>query len=218
MWKKYRKTRERKEKMNRKRKYIAAGFAVMMIMAIGTAFAYFTDTEIISNSFTVGNVSVQLEEPGWDAENGKNITPGREIAKDPQAVNDGVNPAYIFMEVNIPKADIRTANDDGSVNEVKSTELFSYAVEEGWVLADRKVGEDSVTYVYGYAGEDGVMTRLGSGERTVPVFRSVKFVNAVEGQLERAALDIDVSCTGIQAEDLETDSVEGVYRILTSSR
>ena len=61
MWKKYRKTRERKEKMNRKRKYIAAGFAVMMIMAIGTAFAYFTDTEIISNSFTVGNVSVQLE-------------------------------------------------------------------------------------------------------------------------------------------------------------
>lgn len=62
------------------------------------------------------------------------------------------------------------------------------------------------------------MTRLGQGREHFPYSGSVKFVNAVEGQLERAALDIDVSCTGIQAEDLETDSVEGVYRILTSSR
>ena len=80
--------------------------ALVMMLAIGTAIAYFTDMGSVTNSFTVGNVDIELEEPSWDPEAAKNITPMMEIAKDPQIENIGANPAYVFAVVTVPRANV----------------------------------------------------------------------------------------------------------------
>lgn len=62
----------------------AAACAMVGAMAIGGTMAYLTDNEGATNTFTVGKVQVDLEEPGWDPEEGKDIVPNEEVAKNPR--------------------------------------------------------------------------------------------------------------------------------------
>lgn len=41
------------------------------VAVVGGTLAYFTDTDEAENVFTVGNVSIDLTEPNWDAEGSK---------------------------------------------------------------------------------------------------------------------------------------------------
>ena len=131
--------------------------ALLAVAVVGASLAYFTDTKSATNTFTVGNVKIDLIEsklhrqgfggtgdtsiptPGQtasgmkyisdgakaftdaeiqtDAEtyttdylavNGKNMVPGRRVAKSPYVINTGANDAYIRIRVMIPSA----ANND----------------------------------------------------------------------------------------------------------
>lgn len=203
-----------------KRKYMRKALvaaAVMMLLAIGSSAAFFTDMDSVTNSFTVGNISIMLEEPGWEPENGKDITPAKTIAKDPRITNDGANEAYVFMKVTLPTALIKTAGPDGSLNAAAKHELFSYDVNEGWVQVEKKTEADKAVYVYAYVGADGNMKGLEPGSATGPVFDSVTFINAVEGQLEEDSLAIDVDAMGIQTGDIKSRAPADVYRLLNNS-
>ena len=124
--------------------------ALVAIAVAGASLAYFTDTKSATNTFTVGNVKIDLiesryhrqgsgssgdtsipapdktasgmkyvsdgatiftdEEIKTDAANystyigerGKNMVPGKKIAKSPYVVNTGANDAYIRIRVMIP--------------------------------------------------------------------------------------------------------------------
>ena len=131
--------------------------ALVAIAIVGASLAYFTDTDSATNTFTVGNVKIDLIESkyhrtgsdnsgdtsipdptntasgmkyvpdGWtvftdeqiqeDAETyktqyldvkGKNMVPGRGVAKCPYVVNVGANDAFIRIRVMVPSA----ANND----------------------------------------------------------------------------------------------------------
>ena len=131
--------------------------ALVAIAIVGASLAYFTDTDSATNTFTVGNVKIDLIESkfhrtgsdnsgdtsipdptntargmkfvpdGWtvftdeqiqeDAETyktqyldvkGKNMVPGRGVAKCPYVVNTGANDAFIRIRVMVPSA----ANND----------------------------------------------------------------------------------------------------------
>ena len=131
--------------------------ALVAIAIVGASLAYFTDTDAATNTFTVGNVKIDLIESrfhregndnsgdtdipdptntargmkfvpdGWtvftdeqiqeDAETyktqyldvkGKNMVPGRGVAKCPYVVNTGANDAFIRIRVMVPSA----ANND----------------------------------------------------------------------------------------------------------
>ena len=130
--------------------------ALVAIAIVGASLAYFTDTDEATNTFTVGNVKIDLiesryhrqgsggsgdtsipaptqtasgmkyvsddatiytdEEIKADAANysayigerGKNMVPGRRVAKSPYVINTGANDAYIRIRVMIPTA----ANND----------------------------------------------------------------------------------------------------------
>ena len=130
--------------------------ALVAIAIVGASLAYFTDTKSATNTFTVGNVKIDLiesryhrqgsgssgdtsipaptqtangmkyvsngatiftdEEIKTDAANysayigerGKNMVPGRRVAKSPYVINTGANDAYIRIRVMIPTA----ANND----------------------------------------------------------------------------------------------------------
>ena len=124
--------------------------ALVAIAIVGASLAYFTDTDNATNTFTVGNVKIDLIESRYhrqgsgssgdttiptpsqtasgmkyvsngatiftddeikaDAANyseyiakrGKNMVPGKNIAKSPYVINTGANDAYIRIRVMIP--------------------------------------------------------------------------------------------------------------------
>ena len=124
--------------------------ALAAIAIVGASLAYFTDTKSATNTFTVGNVKIDLIESRYhrqgsgssgdtsipaptqtasgmkylkdgvkaftddeikaDAANysayigerGKNMVPGKNIAKSPYVINTGANDAYIRIRVMIP--------------------------------------------------------------------------------------------------------------------
>ena len=69
---------------------------------IGGTLAYFTDEDVENNEFTVGNVDIDLTEPGWE-ETGKidaeTVYPGEPLAKDPTVTNIGANPCFVRISV-----------------------------------------------------------------------------------------------------------------------
>ena len=79
------------ERRGKRRRRKAAALLTCAVLA-GTAAAggisaYFTDNDTATNTFTVGKVSLDLEEPNWVPP--ENITPEQEMKKDPQILNSG---------------------------------------------------------------------------------------------------------------------------------
>ena len=63
-------------------KGIALGAMIAALAAGGTA-AYLTDFETTTNSFTVGKVDIELDEPGWKPEENTKIVPTQVIKEMP---------------------------------------------------------------------------------------------------------------------------------------
>lgn len=77
-----------------------AALSLTACVMVGATLAYLTaQTEEVTNTFTIGNVNIKLEEPNWKPENAENLEPGAEVAKDPTVTNTGKNDAYIAVTV-----------------------------------------------------------------------------------------------------------------------
>lgn len=189
-------------KADRKRKLKKAGLAagVLCLASIGGVSAYLTDFDKADNQFTVGRVSIDLEEPGFKQEEQEKIEPGKNIKKDPQIRNTGVNDAFVYLEVTIPMANVETASEDGVRLEAKNQELFSFQTSAEWTkLSDRKVGDNQI-YVYAYN------QILKPEQTTDALFDSVKFLNIIEGQIDRQKLNLPVRAYAIQTSYTGGDS------------
>lgn len=196
-------------------KSITIAAVLIALLAIGSAIAFFTDKDNKTNDFTVGNISIQLTEPNWNADNGKDLTPNKTISKDPQITNDGPNDAFVFLQVKVPVANVKTAAADGSLQAAKSQDLFTYTVNDSWVEVSRKSSADSTTYIYAYVGNDGAMKTLAPGKTTNSLFDSVTFLNLVEGQIDEGTqISVDVDAYGIQTTDLGTTAPAEVLKLI----
>lgn len=204
-----------KEKMKKLDfKTLSIVLILIMTLLIGTAVAFFTDKDNKVNDFTIGNISIQLTEPSWNADNGKDLTPNKTIKKDPQITNDGPNDAFVFLQVKVPAASVKTAAADGSLLAAKKQDLFSYTVNENWIEVSKTSDAESTTYIYAYAA-DGAMKPLAPGQTTNSLFDSVTFLNLVEGQIdEGTAVSIDVDAYGIQTNDLGTSAPAEVLKLI----
>ncbi len=110
--------------MTKKKKVLSVALAAV-IAAVGIAggsLAYFTDTDKATNTFTTGNVKIDLVEKKADMEtdfeNGEKLLPGTStknaVAKRVMVENTGANDAWIWVKVSIPTALDDT--DDASKN------------------------------------------------------------------------------------------------------
>lgn len=88
--------------MKLNRKWVLV-IALVLSVAAATAgtLAYLTDRDSEVNTFTVGNVEIDLTE---DFEQGVELIPGVEIEKKPVITNTGENDAYVWMTWSIPAA------------------------------------------------------------------------------------------------------------------
>ena len=192
------------------KKKLAAIFlcvALAAIAVVGASLAYFTDTKSATNTFTVGNVKIDLIESRYHREGndnsgdtsipdpantasgmkyvkdgnkaftdeeikedaktyndsylavkGKNMVPGRGVAKCPYVVNTGANDAYIRIRVMVPSAannDFVDVKDGGVItNQWCSTSIkngeFIDGKGGGWnnapAIDKASVTKDGVTY------------------------------------------------------------------------
>lgn len=79
--------------------------AMIAIAVIGGTLAYFTDqTDPVENTLTVGDVSIELEEPSWQGDD-HTLMPGVGFAKDPTiTVLEGSQTAWVFLDVKLEKS------------------------------------------------------------------------------------------------------------------
>lgn len=192
--------------------------AILGLLIIGTTFSYFIDRDMVTNQFTVGNVEVNLTEPNWNPENATNITPKKEIPKNPIVTNVGVNDAYAFLSVTVPKSNVKTANDDGTLNESRLQELFTYRINNNWREVKVVNSNDKSEHIYAYVGSDNKMKKLSPNEATNSLFDNVKFINIVEGQLNSNNLEIPVEVLAIQIADLGSEVPEEILDIILNNR
>ena len=150
-----------------KKKIAALALVVVLLVAavVGGTLAYFTDTDSATNTFTVGNVSIQLLESAlhrdndaatdeaiiadaadyeaYLAEAGKDMVPGRWVKKAPYIYNDGKNDAYVRIKATFPVALMDAAD----------IMLYTTAFNEGAIEMDEGVNSADgkfVTYTFTY--------------------------------------------------------------------
>lgn len=211
-----------------KRKGLLATLLAMLVTIAGIS-AYFTDSETVTNTFTVGKIDVKLTEPSWEAlpdTNGndipdvaESIVPNQTIAKDPKVTNTGNNDAYVFLEVTVPYGSYATAEADGTPKAAAEIELFSYTVNPGWVelgTGTKDTTKNVIKHVYAY-GTASTLSTLSKSAATAALFNEVTFVNLVEGQnVEGLTKTINVTAKAIQAEGLTETTPAKVYEVINT--
>ena len=192
--------------------------ALVAIAIVGASLAYFTDTKTATNTFTVGNVKIDLIESRYhrqgsgssgdttiptpsqtasgmkyvsdgatiftddeikaDAANyseyiakrGKNMVPGKNIAKSPYVINTGANEAYIRIRVMIPSdanRDYWQARSGGVIE----SQFCTTAITSGEFMHNDRRNDYPIidSSGRGYVDENGVKYDVYTFIRTEPL-------------------------------------------------
>lgn len=133
------------------KKKLTTVLAIVLVVALSVAgtYAYLTDqTAAIKNTFTVGNVGIDLKETTG---NSYKMVPGNTISKDPQVtVKANSEDSYVFVKVE------KSSNFD---------DFMTYAIADGWLPL---TGVDGVYYrEYGSIATDTIYAVLKDNKVTV---------------------------------------------------
>lgn len=205
----------------------AAALGLSAIFAVSGITAYLTSTDTVTNTFTVGEVTIDTLEPNYPGNGSDEVTdmvPRQEVKKDPQIKNTGKNRIAAFIRVDIPVENVITSDEDGNRQEAQNRELFDYRTNDGtynsiheeWIpLATTYYNNDDevpaiadankVSRLYGYyqVVEEGYVTK--------PIFDVVRLINVIEGQIDNTVQDIKITSYAIQA-----DNIEGLTEAFTT--
>lgn len=157
--------------MKKKLTAIALVVALLAVAVIGGTLAYFTDTDSAKNTFTVGNVKIDLieqektEQGLVDFEQDKLLVPGKSndgnaVSKIVTVKNTGKNDAWVWVDLKIPaylvskeypSNESKNAlhwNSYGCFNvEYNSGNYWGLAVKDGIVDAAHKVTDTNMVAV-----------------------------------------------------------------------
>ena len=189
--------------------------ALLAVAVVGASLAYFTDTKSAPNTFTVGNVEIDLIESrfhregndnsgdvipdpeqtasgmtyvtdghkaftddeikadaanysAYIGERGKNMVPGRGVAKCPYVVNTGANDAYIRIRVMVPSA----ANNDFVAVEnggVITNQWCSTSFISGEFIDEKGYGWDNAPAIERNVDKDGMKYDVYTFTRNEPL-------------------------------------------------
>lgn len=192
----------------RKLMLVALSLCMVAILAMGGTLAYLTDTEDATNTFTVGNVDINLTEPNWEATGkteAEDAYPGEPLAKDPTVTNVGSNPCFVRVKVDGLDQFVDKYGDDAMIT-------LRY-IDENNVYYDHyntfdweKIGD---YYYYKYVlTYDGADSEYNKGLLTVtpPVFSQIVLPFDLENN--EATKDILVYAEAVQAQGARASYTE----------
>lgn len=178
-----------------KKKLLAMCMVVCLsaVAVVGGTMAYFTDSAEKTNTFTVGNVDIELTEPNWDKQgsiDANTVYPGEPLDKDPTVENIGNNPCFVRVSV----SNLDQFGDKGDI--VYLTNWVEGTLGEGWVD-----GEDGYFYwtrPLVVKGTEDDSWNNGLASKTTPVFDQIKMPTGLTGN--EAAKEIVVTAQAVQAQ------------------
>ena len=179
--------------------------ALVAIAIVGASLAYFTDTKTATNTFTMGDVKITLDETSVAnptgprvASNEYNVYPGAVVTKDPVVHNIGKNAAYIRAKVEVKGwVTNREKYPNYVAGELKDS--LKYLIDglgEGWSLVSATAANEDVTFVLKY---DGV---LAAGANATAMFQQVKVPAGLQNGQEFGT--IKVTAEAIQTDGFDT--------------
>ena len=162
--------------------------ALVAIAVVGASLAYFTDTKTATNTFTMGDVKIKLDETNVDDPEGDRVTsntynvyPGAVVDKDPIVHNIGKNGAYIRATVNVS-------------NWMNLVAAY-YPDFEATFPND---GQFDAKFVLKY---DGV---LAAGDDTTAMFQTVTIPAGIDNANASSFDEVKVVAQAIQADGFDT--------------
>lgn len=169
-----------KNKKSIKKSTLSKALALVVVAAVsvGATYAYLTDKQSVTNTFTVGNVQIEVKEPAWGTTGTTHeIAPGVEVAKDPSVKNTGENTCWIRVKVNYDK----------NVFEIPDLNLGKEANK--WTFNDK----DQYYYYNSKVEKNGETTKL---------FNKVKMKTTVKesGDTLKDKLNVIVNAEAVQAD------------------
>ena len=214
-----------------KKKTIIAIVVVLLALAliVGGIMAYFTSTDTATNTFTIGNVKIDLLEPAWTGAiatgedqpaSAQNMVPGGSVAKDPKIKNIGTNDANVFLKVEIP-----TYTVGGS--DVDLFNLYyngaSGVNTSAWKVVSDKTANGTHTIVYAYASatnDAAALTDLASNDETPVLFDHAQLTTntaAVEAAAATSVADsgrsIVINAYGIQTTEVTESTQQAIFNL-----
>lgn len=158
-----------------KRKILSLALTLCMvaILAVGGTLAYFTDTDSKTNTFTVGNVDITLNDVFPDGK----LQPGKKLNKDVSiTLENGSEDAYVWYTYTIPEA---LDNVDASKNIIhvnhEGMNWDDWYTKEPYASREGAHGDFNKTWDVDWTREveDGIVTytalyhgKLTAGETT----------------------------------------------------
>ena len=168
-----------------KKKIIAVCLIVAMaaIAVVGGTLAWFTDDEVATNTFTVGNVDITLTEPNWTStgsQDAPEVYPGEPLAKDPTVKNDGANPCFVRIKVT-------------GLDCLAPASNITYRTD----YVPGKLGDNWVLHTDGYFAYNKV---LAVGATTDALFDQIVIPTDLENGNAESEFDVVVTAEAVQAQ------------------
>lgn len=205
--------------MKAKKSLLIALSAVLLVAAtvVGT-LAYLTDRETVTNTFTVGDVQITLDEAKVNTDGTKvdpeqrvktntyHLIPGKTYDKDPMmTVEEGSEEAYVRMRVTINKLSELDAIFAPTGADLKS--IFVGYNANVWEYVGETVADNAITYEFRYFE---TIKKTDADQKLAPLFTSIAvpgFVSADQlatlYESEEDKLTITVVGDAIQAETFD---------------
>lgn len=194
--------------MKKKITALALVVAILAIAIIGGTLAYFTDTKTATNTFTVGNVQIKLDEqkPGTNERTTTgvqytSVTPGVAYAKDPTVTNIGNNDAWVRVNVTLSNATaFKAAAAAHGVTDLAN--VFGGHDEAKWTRAGIKEDTSKNTLTYSYYYKTVLAKDASTGALFTTVTVPASFTTA---EMEAIGnFTITVTADAIQKEGFDT--------------
>lgn len=194
---------------------IMAGAAVFTASAATTG-AYLTrTTESLRNILVPGEVTVKVEETGWQEKSGESMLPGESRIKNPLVKNTGSLDAWLFLEVHIPVRRISLVDESTKRKQPEEeTELFQFQTNDGWELLEKTREENDMRYVYGWK------ETVAPVQNTDTLFDRITMVPYLEGCLsEKDVQLVRVAAKAVQKSIAPTGTgLKEIYQIYLNSQ
>ncbi|MCL1797601.1 MAG: CalY family protein [Eggerthellaceae bacterium] len=101
--------------------------ALVAALAYGSTLAFFTDYDEVENVFTMGNIKIGIDEPGWEDGDGLDLVPGSVRVKDPTVTAlEGKSYMRVRMEL-VDGATGALITDSARINLILDTLFFDKA-------------------------------------------------------------------------------------------
>ena len=192
--------------------------ALVAIAIVGASLAYFTDSKTATNTFTMGDVKIKLDETNVNDPTGDRVTsntynvyPGAVVTKDPIVHNVGKNAAYIRATVNVSNWMNLVAAYYPDFKPTFPNEGYEAALNllvgelgDGWSIVGVAAGD---TFTIGQFDAKFILKydrTLAAGADTTAMFQTVTIPAGIDNVNNDSFSEVKVVAQAIQADGFKT--------------